>query len=123
MNLFSFTGLKADDGTCMSGSLFLLVFEYFTIGNCSLIGERFVEYDNEIVLKIVRHATAIAGGITDNFILFGNNLDIRAFVEGIHYDIRMVIFRKSETEQNCTIGRTELCYYVMFCQINFIVVR
>ena len=80
---------------CLFGNIFLQI----AIGYRSFISERLVELNNKVIFKVFGNSTAVASCITDNLVFFRNNLNIRSLIKGIHYNIRMIVFRKSETEK------------------------
>ena len=71
--LLATTGLEANDGASVVTLGLNGAFAYVAIGNGGLVGEGLVKLQYEIVFEVVGHATAIAGGITYNHVLFGKN--------------------------------------------------
>ena len=123
MYLFAFACLETDNGSGMVGSLFGNVLLQVAVGYRSFVSEGLVKFNDEVVLEVFGNSAAIAGGITDNLIFFGNHFDIRTFVESIHHDIRMFVFGESEAEENGTFCRNHFRHDIMLCKIYFIVVR
>ena len=123
IHLFPFAGFESDDRSGMVGHLFRYVLLQISVFYRSLIGERFVELDDKVVLEVFRNTTAVACRITDYLILFRKNLDVRTFVEGIYDHIRMIILRESETKKHGTFRRCHFGDYIVFCQVYFVVVR
>ena len=60
--------------------------------------KRFVESNDKIVLEIFGNTPRIPGGISDDFILFGYDFYIRALVESVDDNIRILLLGKCETE-------------------------
>ena len=112
---FSFPGTEADDGSCMVGFLFRSVFVQDAIGYSRLVCERLVKFDDEIVLEVGRHASAVSGRITDNTVVCLVDFHVRTFVECVDYDIRMFVFGEGETEHDGAFGRSHFRYDVVFC--------
>ena len=123
MYLFAFMCLETDNGSGMICCLFGNIFLQITIGYRSFISERLVEFNNKVIFKVFGNSTAVASRVTDNLVFFRNNLNIRSLIKGIHYNIRMIVFRKSETEKNGTLGWSHFCHYIMLCKIYFIIIR
>ena len=105
--------------SCLFGNVFLKI----AIGYCCFVCERLVELDDKVILEVFGNSSAIAGGIADNLVFLRNHFDIRAFVESVHYDIRMFIFRKSEAEKDSAFRRGHFRHDVMFGEIYFIIIR
>ena len=123
MHLFSFSGFESDDGSGMIGSLFCRILLQISILYCCFIGKRLVELNDKIVLEVFGNAAAVTGRVADNLVLFGNDLDVRTFVESIYNNIRVIILRKCETEKYGTFRRCHFGDYIVFCQIYFVVIR
>lgn len=70
MHYFSFTGFETDNGTGVVGCLFKRIFFQSLVRKSSFIGKRFIEFDNEVVFKILRYSSAITCSVTDDFVLF-----------------------------------------------------
>ena len=119
---FPFLCSEADDSSCMIRLLFRAVLFYDTIGNGSLIRERFVEFDHEIILEVSRNTTAVLGRVTDNTVVSRINLDIRTLVESIHHYVGMFIFRESKAEHGSPFCRSQLGHDIVFCQIHLIII-
>ena len=60
--------------------------------------KRFVENNDKIVLEIFGNTSRIPGGISNDFILFGYDFYIRALVESVDDNIRILLLGKCETE-------------------------
>ena len=119
---FSLFRSKSDDSSCMVCLLFRTVLLYDTVGNGSLISERLVEFDNEIILEVSRNTATVLGRITDDTVVCRINLYIRTLVESIYHYIRVFIFGESKAEHGSTFCRSQLGYNVVFCQIHFIII-
>ena len=96
VHLFALMCPETDNSSGMVSCLFGNVFLKIAIGYCCFVCERLVELDDKVILEVFGNSSAIAGGIADNLVFLRNHFDIRAFVESVHYDIRMFIFRESE---------------------------
>ena len=59
--------------------------------------KRFVENNDKIVLEIFGNAPRIPGGISDDFILFGYDFYIRALVESVDDNIRILLLGKDRS--------------------------
>ena len=98
MYLFSFVCGETDNTACM------VSFDFGLVGLDGIVeshgGElkRFVENNDKIVLEIFGNAPRIPGGISDDFILFGYDFYIRALVESVDDNIRILLLGKCETE-------------------------
>ena len=122
MNHLAFTGLKSDDGTGMISLLLQLAFGQSAIGYRSLIGKRLIELDNKIILKPFRYTTTIFRGITDDLVLFRNDLYIRTLIERVYGYIRMFVFRESKAEHSGTIRWCKFRHNVILSQIYLIII-
>ena len=107
----------------MSCCLFTLVFNQSAVSNRSLITERLIKFYNEIVLEVIRNSTAVTGGISDYLILLRNDLNIRAFIKSIYYNIRILVLWESETEQNGTLCGRKLRHNIVLGKIHLIIIR
>ena len=123
MNDFSFLCLETDHSSHMARSLFFRAFFQRIIGESGFVSERFIELDNEIVLEVLRNTTAILGRVADDLVFFRDDFDIRSIIQCIDNNVGMVVFRESETEQCCTVGRRQFGYHIMVSQIGFIIIR
>ena len=121
MHQLALAGLEADHGTRMVCLLLLDALFQSSIGKGSRIGEGLVELYNEIVLEILRYAPTVLGSVTDNFVLFGNDTDVGAFVQSIYHHIR-IIFREGEAEDRSPFGRCQLGDNIVFGQIYLIII-
>ena len=107
----------------MISSLFGYVFLQIAIGYCGFISERFVEFNDKIILEVFGNSAAVACGITNNLVFCRDYFDVGTFIKGIYNNIRMIVFRKSKAEKNSTFCRCHFGDYVMFCEIYFIIIR
>ena len=123
MHNLAFLRLKSDNRTCMGSLLLFLRFLNYTVFNRSGICKRFVELYNKVVSEILRYTAAVTGGISDDPVLFRYNPDIGTAVESIYHHIGMFIFRKCETEQHGTFGRSKLRHHIVLRQIYLIIMR
>ena len=115
MYSFSFSGAETDDSSCMVSLLFRAILVQDAVGYGSLISEGLIKFDDEIVLEISRHTSAISGRITDNAVVCLVDFHIRTFVECVNHDIRMFVFGESETEHHGTFSGTHFGHDVVFC--------
>ena len=123
LNDFAFLRLETDHGTYMTGSLFFRTFFQRVVGKRRFVGKRFIEFDNKVVLEVLGNTAAILGRVTDNFVFFRNDFDIRTVIQRVYHYVRMVVFREGETEQSGTVGRSQLRYHIVIGQIGFIIIR
>ena len=95
----------------------------FTVADRCLISKGLIEHDNKVVLEILGNTSAVTGGITDDLIFFGNDLDIRTTVESIDNHIRLIRFGKSKTKHGGTFCRRDFRDHIMIGQINTVIIR
>ena len=120
---FSFSRLETDYRSDMVGSLFACAFFQGCIRKGRFVSERFVEFDDEIVLEVIGNAAAILGCIADDLVFFRDHLYVRSLIECVHYDVRMFVFGKSEAEHGGTVGRGQFGLHVVLGQIDFVIIR
>jgi hypothetical protein len=81
-----------------------------------------VEFDDEVILEIGRHAAAVAGGVAHYFAFGGQQLHVRAFVQGINDHVGAVGARKGEAETGGPLGGRNFGGHVVVGQVHAVVV-
>ena len=102
---FAFPGAETDDSSGMIGFLFQTAFFQFFISESAFVRERLIELDDKVIFEVLGYSATVTGGIADDFIFFRNYFYVRTLVESIYNNVRMLVFGKSEAEQDCTLRR------------------
>src|SRR3712207_5811572 len=102
MYLLAPASVEADNGSGMVGSLFRLLLFDGSVAYGSTVSKRLIEFDDEVVFEVCGYASAVAGSVSDDSSLFRHHFDVRASVERVDYDVRMLAFGESEAEDSCT---------------------
>src|SRR5690606_19928574 len=117
------TYVDTDDSAYMISLYFQSVIYQHGVCKRSYVGKGSVKYDDKIILKIIRHSTAIASRITDDFVLSGHHFDIGAFIKCIDNYIGAVGLRKRKAEPGCSFRRRKLCCDVIIGQVDAVIMR
>ena len=122
MHLFAAAGGEADGGTYVVGLQFEVLLHGMVVCPHLVEGERLVEDDDKVVAEVLGHASAVACGVAHDFVLFGDYLDVRATVEGIHHHVCLVGFGEGEAEVGATFRGGDFGREVIFGQVDAVVV-
>jgi hypothetical protein len=83
--------------------------------------ERRIEAHDEPVAEILRHATAVARGVTDDRTVV-DHPDLRTTVEGVDHHTRLLRVGEGEAHHRGTVGRRDLHADVMVGEVSLIVI-
>ena len=123
MNLLAPLGRETHDGSGVIAFGFGLIrFDGVVEGHGRSL-EGLVEDDDKIVSEIFGNPTRVAGRVTDDFLLFGNDSYRRTPVESVDHHIRIFSLGEGKAEECRPVGHGHLGRYVVVGQINLIVVR
>ena len=92
------------------------------VGEEGVGGEGAVELDDEVVPEVIGHTAAVAGGVADDPVLAGDELDVGTAVESVHDDVSAVGLREGEAEEGGALRGRQLGEDVVVCEVDFIVV-
>ena len=111
----------------MSGLCFhcpaCILFCHLPVSDSGDVVDFCIRTDDKPVPEIIRDSSGILCRISDDKILFGDDLDIRSVVEGIDDQICLARFGICDPESGSPFCRGQLDRYVVVCKIHAVIVR
>ena len=123
MHLLPSASLESHDTTGMLASYLQFPTMKDAIANGSCIGKGLVENEHKVVLKIIGHTSMIEGCVSDDLILFRDDLHIRTTMIGVKHEIRMIVLGISYPEDGRPTGRSHFRNHIIVGEIYFVVIR